>query len=352
MTPAGARIASRGWMPDFCSLPILGSVVVTVELIVLVVLIAPGQGGWPTPRDLFAASFLAQWIALISAAVLCKAGPWLGRRPVLVGGTLATLVPAVVAAACSAIAQSLDRSLALGWIPRTEAPTFLLSNAMLAAVVGLILMRYIFVLQQWQRGVEAQATARIETLQARIRPHFLFNSLNAIASLIRIDADKAEAAVEDLASVFRATLRDERADHTLADELDLIDRYLAIEALRLGERLQVTRAVEPTLRSSRIPALSVQPLVENAIHHGVQALPQGGVIAISAYRDGGDLCVTVRNPKPVHGVPRLGGNHIALGNIRERLRMRYGERAALSVDAGADYHAVTLRVPLQEGEGR
>jgi two-component system sensor histidine kinase AlgZ len=352
MTAPGARDASRGWMPDFCSLPILGSVVVMVELIVVVVLIAPGQGGWPTAPDLFGASFLAQWIALISAAVLCKTGAWLGRRPVLLGGALATLIPAVVAAACSAIAESLDRSLALGWIPAAEAPTFLLSNAMLAAVVGLILLRYIFVLQQWQRGVEAQAAARIETLQARIRPHFLFNSLNAIASLIRIDAEKAEAAVEDLAGVFRATLREERADHTLADELELVDRYLAIEALRLGERLRVTREVDPALRGARIPALSVQPLVENAIHHGVQALPQGGVIAIAVRRDGGNLCVSVRNPKPANAPRRLGGNHIALGNIRERLRMRYGERAALSVEAGADYHAVTLRVPLQEGEGR
>ena len=265
---------------------------------------------------------------------------------------IATLVPALVAMACSAIAGSLDQSLALGWIPVAEASTFLLSNAVLAAVVGLILMRYIFVLQQWQRGVEAQAAARIETLQARIRPHFLFNSLNAIASLIRIDAEKAETAVEDLAMVFRATLREERADHTLADELELIDRYLAIESLRLGDRLRVTRTIEPVLRDCRIPALSVQPLIENAIHHGVQALPEGGLIAISVYRDGSDLCVSVRNPKPAHPLPRLGGNHIALGNIRERLRMRYGDRAALEVDAGGDYHAVTLRVPLQEGAGR
>lgn len=353
MTRLDARTASeRGWMPDFCSLPILGSVVLMVELIVLVVLIAPGQGGWPTLRDLFAASFLAQWIALISAALLCKLGPWLGRRDFWIGGSVATLIPALVAVACSAIAGSLDRSLALGWIPSAEAPTFLLSNAVLAALVGLILLRYIFVLQQWQRGVEAQATARIETLQARIRPHFLFNSLNAIASLIRIDADKAETAVEDLATVFRATLREERADHTLADELELIDRYLAIEALRLGERLKVTRAIEPSLRNCLVPALSVQPLVENAIHHGVQALPQGGVIALSAYREGSALCVSVRNPKPVHPAARLGGNHIALGNIRERLRMRYGERAALEVDAGADYHAVTMRLPIQEGPER
>jgi hypothetical protein len=112
MTRLDARTASeRGWMPDFCSLPILGSVVLMVELIVLVVLIAPGQGGWPTLRDLFAASFLAQWIALISAALLCKLGPWLGRRDFWVGGSVATLIPALVAVACSAIASSLDRSL-------------------------------------------------------------------------------------------------------------------------------------------------------------------------------------------------------------------------------------------------
>ena len=350
--PGASTKPAPGWMPDFCSLPILGSVVVLVELIVVIVLIAPGQGGWPTLRDLFAASFLAQWVALISAALLCKLGPWLGRRRFWSGGTIATLLPALVAAGCSLIAVSLDRSLGLGWMPSAEAGTFLWSNAALAAVIGLLMLRYIFVLQQWQRGVEAHAAARIETLQARIRPHFLFNSLNAIASLIRIDPGKAETAVEDLALVFRATLREERADHKLADELELVDPYLSIEALRLGERLQVTRAIEADLLEQRVPALSLQPLVENAIHHGVQVLPQGGVIAISAWREGAQLCLGVRNPKPLHAAPRLGGNHIALGNIRERLRMRYGERAALSVDAGADYHAVTLRIPIDANPDR
>lgn len=349
---AAAALRSRGWMPDFCSLPILGSVVAMVELIVVIVLIAPGQGGWPTAADLFAASFLAQWIALVSAALLCKLGPWLGARAFWFGGSLAILLPGVVALLCGAIALSLDRSLALGWIPAGNARLFLLSNAMLASVIGVILLRYIFVLQQWQRGVEAQAEARIETLQARIRPHFLFNSLNAIASLIRLDADKAETAVEDLATVFRATLREERSDHTLDDEVDVIDHYLAIEALRLGERLQVHRSIEAGAGALRIPALSVQPLVENAVHHGVQALPQGGIISISAHRENGMLCVRVHNPKPPHGAPRLGGNHIALGNIRERLRMRYGGRATLEVDAGADYHAVTLRIPIDENPDR
>ena len=353
MTHAGARSgSSQGWMADFCSLPIIGGLVVIVELIVLIVLIAPGQGSWPSLRDLFAASFIAQWIALISAAVLCKAGPWLARRSTGFGSLIAGAVPMLSAAACSAIAMSLDRSLALNWMPGGDPYGFVLSNTLLAGLIGAIVLRYFYVLQQWQRGVEAQATARIETLQARIRPHFLFNSLNAIASLIRIDADKAEAAVEDLALVFRATLREERADHTLIDELDLIDRYLSIEALRLGERLRLSRTVDASTLSLRIPALSVQPLVENAIHHGVQALPEGGVITISAYRDGAALHVTVRNPKPAKAPPRLGGNHIALGNIRERLRMRYGDRAALEVEAGADYHVVTLRIPVDESTDR
>jgi two-component system sensor histidine kinase AlgZ len=351
-TSPAAALRARGWMPDFCSLPILGSVVALVQLIVVIVLIAPGQGGWPTALDLFAASFLAQWIALVSAALLCKLGPWLGARRFWFGGTIAMLVPALVAVLCGGIAISLDRSLAMNWIPAGDAAEFLTSTAALAMVIAVILLRYIFVLQQWQRGVEAHAAARIETLQARIRPHFLFNSLNAIASLIRIDADKAESAVEDLASVFRATLREERSDHTLADELEVIDRYLAIEALRLGERLQVHRTIEAAALPLRIPALSVQPLVENAIHHGVQALPRGGTISISAQIDDGMLRVRVHNPKPAHGVPRLGGNHIALGNIRERLRMRYGGRALLEVDAAADYHAVTLRIPIDENPDR
>lgn len=353
MANSGPRNAAlHGWMPDFCSLPILGSVVVIVELIVMIVLIAPGQGEWPNFRDLFAASFLAQWIALISAAALCKGGPWLGRRNAFSGSLCAVALPMAISAVCSALAISLDRSLALRLIPGDEIGTFVLANTLLAGLVGGIVLRYFYVLQQWSRGVEAQATARIETLQARIRPHFLFNSLNAIASLIRIDADKAETAIEDLATVFRATLREERADHTLADELEIVDRYLAIEALRLGSRLQVNRTIDAATRNLRIPALSVQPLVENAIHHGVQAISEGGVIAISALRDGNALTISVRNPKPHTVLPRLGGNHIALGNIRERLRMRYGAKAALEVESPADYHLVTLRIPVDEAANR
>lgn len=344
------EIPGAGWMPDFCSLPILGSVIGSVQLIVLIVLIAPGQGGWPTLRDLFATSFLAQWIALVSIALLCKARPWLSQRTFWPGSLIATLIPALVAVVCSAIAQTLDQVLELGLIASDEAPTFRAANAVLAALIGLILMRYIFVLQQWQRGVEAQATARIEALSARIRPHFLFNSLNAIASLIRVDKDKAEAAVEDLATVFRASLSEERADHSLRDEIDVVDHYLAIEALRFGDRLGIDRQIDPAMLTMRIPALSVQPLVENAIHHGIEALPKGGTISIKAARDGDSLCVVVRNPKPTNAPPRRSGNHIALGNIRERLSMRHGGRATLSVDAGIDYHAVCLRVPLVENE--
>ncbi len=353
MAKTGPRNAApHGWMPDFCSLPILGSVVVIVELIVMIVLIAPGQGAWPDLRDFFAASFLAQWIALISAAALCKAGPWLGRQSAYWGSLCAVALPMTIAAVCSSLAISLDRSLALRLIPGNEIATFVLANTLLAGLVGSIVLRYFYVLQQWSRGIEAQATARIETLQARIRPHFLFNSLNAIASLIRIDADKAETAIEDLATVFRATLREERADHTLADELEIVDRYLAIEALRLGPRLQISRTIDAATRNLRIPALSVQPLVENAIHHGVQALSEGGVIAIAALRDGNLLNISVRNPKPRIVSPRLGGNHIALGNIRERLRMRYGAAAALEVESPADYHLVTLRIPVDETADR
>ena len=353
MNERGARPAlPAGWMPDFCSLPILGSVVVIVELIVVIVLIAPGQGAWPSLRDLFAASFLAQWIALISAAALCKAGPWLGQRKALPGSLFAAALPMLIAAACSTIAISMDRSLLLHWIPSDEIATFVIANTVLAGLVASIALRYFYVLQEWSRGVEAQATARIETLQARIRPHFLFNSLNAIASLIRIDADKAETAIEDLAHVFRATLREDRLDHTLDDELEIVDHYLAIEALRLGARLQVSRTIDAATRRLRLPALSLQPLVENAIHHGIQAISEGGMIAISSYRENDELRVSVRNPKPPVAPTRLGGNHIALGNIRERLRMRYGARAALEVEAGADYHLVTLRVPLDEHTDR
>ncbi len=183
-------------------------------------------------------------------------------------------------------------------------------------------------------------------LQARIRPHFLFNSLNSIAGLIPEDPDAAERAVEDLAGLFRASLRDPSAEIELGAELDLCRQYLAIESHRLGDRLTVDWQLEDLPLRETVPPLLLQPLVENAVYHGIQLRPEGGAVTIRLRCEGDDVIATVTNPLAPTGAVAVQGNQMALQNIRERLRAWAGDRARLDTERRADCFVATLRLPL------
>ena len=159
----------------------------------------------------------------------------------------------------------------------------------------------------------------MRALQARIRPHFLFNSMNTIASLTRTDPERAEEAVEDLADLFRANLNEKRSSITLKEELEVARIYQRIEQLRLGERLHVIWDVADLPMRALVPGLLMQPLLENAIYHGIEPRPGGGIVTVSGALDGDIIALTVRNPLPEAGGDAHAGNRIALENIRERM---------------------------------
>jgi two-component system sensor histidine kinase AlgZ len=241
------------------------------------------------------------------------------------------------------------------WSNRFSAPStlfpsrhagFVLPNMLIAAIVGAMALRYFYVTQQWRRSVELQARARINALQARIRPHFLFNSMNTIASLTRSDPERAEAAIEDLADLFRASLAESRAQITLQEELDIARIYQRIEQLRLGERLQVQWDVAALPSRMLVPCLLLQPLLENAIGHGIESLPEGGTVIVRGRIAGPDVVLEVANPVRRHGeaLPRQG-NRMALDNIRERLELAFPGRAVLEINEGATSFCVRLRFP-------
>jgi len=169
--------------------------------------------------------------------------------------------------------------------------------------------------------------------------------MNTIASLISSRPDKAEKAVEDLAVLFRASLREQNIN-TLADELALTRSYLDIEQLRLGDRLRLTWKIEPGLENIEIPALCLQPLVENAIYHGVEPLPGGGLISVSASRVNNKLILTVLNPVGHGAVSSHKSNHMARENIKQRLQLVYGTEASFNTNATKDHYSVTLEIPL------
>jgi two-component system sensor histidine kinase AlgZ len=346
------RPPADDWLPDFCRVPTLFVVMVAAQIIVLAAVLMPGAAGdLGSARDrLFVASLFAQWLALLATVLLCSLRRPIQRlRPRWMSYFCAWLLPTATTAIGAAAVQQLDLMLGLGLtVADGHGLQFALSSAAVAGLLAAALLRYFYVQQQWQAQVQASARAEVRALQARIRPHFLFNSLNSIVSLVRRDPATAERAVEDLAEVFRAALGAGQGDWTLAEELELIERYLAIERLRLGERLQLDQRIEPGLPLQlRLPRLLLQPLVENAVLHGIARLPEGGCIRIALHRADGGIEVEVNNPCPQSGA-REGGNHHALGSIEQRLQHYFGPSAWMTVVPAPGYYAVTLWMPSSQ----
>lgn len=193
----------------------------------------------------------------------------------------------------------------------------------------------------------AQTEARLAALNARIRPHFLFNSLNAVLSLIRARPQQAEAALESLSDLFRAAMRDPGELVSLADEIALGTQYLDLERLRLGERLQVEWQIDKVPLELPIPPLMLQPLLENAVYHGIEPAPEGGTVRVAVEQRGDELRLTISNPT-VGPLKHAAGNQIALANIRERLALYYDLEARLEIDARQDRHEVRIILPCRQ----
>ena len=338
----------RPWLPDFCRLPALFGVMVAVEVAVLTAVLIR----LPTAPDawtaLFTASLFAQWLATLAVGALCRLRPWIDRQPLLRGVVIALLVPLTVALCGATAVVLIDQVLGAGWtVPREHALEFVLACGAVALLLGAALLRYFYVSEQWRLQVAAHAQAEVRALQARIKPHFLFNSMNSIASLVRHDPVTAERAIEDLADLFRAALGAGQGESSLGEELHLAERYLAIEQLRLGNRLRVEWALDANLpRDLMMPRLILQPLVENAVIHGIARMDSGGVIRIAARCDGPVLRVDIRNPYPPQARESADGNRHAQGSIAQRLRHRFGALAQMTTDARDGYYDVTLWLPL------
>ena len=192
----------------------------------------------------------------------------------------------------------------------------------------------------------------MRALQARIRPHFLFNSMNTIAALTRSDPARAEEAVEDLADLFRANLNEKRSSITLKEELEVARIYQRIEQLRLGDRLHVIWDVADLPMRAQVPGLLMQPLLENAIYHGIEPRPAGGTVTVSGALDGEIIGITVSNPLPEAGSAPHAGNRVALENIRERMDLIYPGRSSVEASQVGDEYIVRLRFPHVEDSQR
>ena len=224
---------------------------------------------------------------------------------------------------------------------------FILRTFAISSIVIALAMRYLYVSSEWRRSIVLEAQARISALQALIRPHFLFNSMNTIASLTRTDPQQAEEAVEDLSDLLRANLGGSGDRTSLKEELEVAAIYQRIEKLRLGDRLAVRWDVAKLPMRALIPSLTIQPLLENAIYHGIELLPNGGEVLVAGRRDDKFIEISISNPVAAGEKRAKGGNQMALANIRQRFELAYGSRAMVEVEESESAYGVKLRFPYE-----
>ena len=250
---------------------------ITAELLAFILTLVASSAQQNVWLNLALNSLFIQWIALGNVFVLCLSRKWLqsqGPMFIAIGSYSLSLL---VTLSVSVIAVWLAIVDELNYISDAYSYSgFITRNLAISAIVSAVTLRYFYVQHQWKSNIQTEAHSRIQALQARIRPHFLFNSMNTIASLTRTNPRLAERAVEDLADLFRASLGHQETVK-LSEELEFTRRYINIEELRLGNRLQVEWQVDETIPShATVPALILQPLVENSIYHGIEPQTSGG----------------------------------------------------------------------------
>jgi len=235
--------------------------------------------------------------------------------------------------------------LELALVRFVDLPTdSLLRHSVLSVLTAAVLLFYFHL--RAKALSPAITEARLQALQARIRPHFLFNSINAVLSLMRSEPRRAETALEDLADLFRVIMRDNRQLTALENEVELCRQYLSLEKLRLGERLCVQWHVDKMPADALIPPLILQPLLENAVYHGIEPSSAPGVIAINIFVRRGEVHAILRNPYQLHG-RHHSGNKMAIANIRERLALHFDAEASLESKVNQDSYEVHIRMPYR-----
>ena len=355
------------FLPDFCDMGTLFTVVVVGELLAFILVLSPGVSSLYWWRDLALASLFIQWVALSSAGLLCIGRRWLRPLGNVGAGVACYLLILLVSLAFSEAAYRLvvrpamdiERFIVSGSevvsSPGTVAMglafhvEFLLRNVGIAAIVSAVALRYFYIQHQWKRQLEAESRARIQALQSRIRPHFLFNSMNTIASLTRSDPLLAEQVTEDLADLFRVSLGDATIPATLERELEICRQYLRIEEQRLGARVKTHYSTENLPGDALLPGLTLQPLAENAIYHGIEPCAEGGAITISGEVDGEQLRLRISNTLPANAAGSDGNgrksNQMAQDNVAQRLQAFFGAGAGMRVRNDGGEYVVELEFP-------
>jgi len=337
------------YLPDFCSAGALLIIVLVAELIAIALTLASYGPDQSFLIELSKISFLILWIALLGTALMCQLRSFLETAGQTRAFVIAFIALELMCLVVAEGAWQLTRVYGESLIINDLHSVFILRTFAISSIVIALAMRYLYISSQWRRSIVLEAQARISALQALIRPHFLFNSMNTIASLTRTDPAQAEEAVEDLSDLLRANLSGSANQSSLKQELETAAIYQRIEKLRLGDRLAVRWDIDQLPMRARIPSLTIQPLLENAIYHGIELLPDGGEVLVTGKKSDEYLEISISNPVAVGEKRSTGGNQMAMSNIQQRFELAYGNKASVKINDAGDRFTVTLRFPLDEG---
>ena len=331
--------AYAGALPNFRNLGIMLRVLVIVNVAAAAAAIVKSPNLLAAWWQFIESSALVEPLLILSLLVLAALSNVLRRIPYWAAVMVVLAVELVLATA-----------LYLAWrVLLGDGPSALERYWALVALTTFALLAYFHLRERALSP--ALSEARLQALQARIRPHFLFNSINAVLSLIRQEPKRAEVALEDMADLFRVLMADNRELTPLVREIELCRQYLGIEQLRLGERLRVDWQIDAFPRDALVPPLVLQPLLENAVYHGIEPRSEPGTISIHVYALRDELHAVLRNPYR-EASDHHAGNRMALANIRERLALHFDAEARLSVKASDDAYEVRIVMPYVKERDR
>lgn len=344
------------FLPDFCKGWVILNVAIIAEMLAFVITLVTRRislwGAENLLMDLFIISIFIQWIALASVAALCLARKYLNRLP-----NIRALIMAYLLLLCITFLVSELAIWLLWFAGRIDTPRpewygyFHIQNLLVSAIVNALALRYFLAKHELKLRTLSEARAKMQALQSRIRPHFVFNSLNIIASLTRSEPTKAETSIEDMADLFRMMLNKNENLVPVKNEIEVAKKYLGLETLRLDSRLTVDWDIGKFPRRAIMPVLTLQPLLENAIHHGIEPLPRGGTIGIKLWEENDKIHIRVVNPFPqIKSRQRTTTQSKSLENIRQRFQAHYGEAATLHTSEENDQFIVTVVLPTRGGK--
>lgn len=346
-TPEASNKQAQIYLPDFRAPGTILIILLVAELVAIALTITSYETG-AFLTELSKMSMYVLWLALLGTGLLSKIVPWAEKQGSTAAFVICFVVLEIMCLLLAEVAWRITGFYAEAVVINDTHSGFIFRTFAASSIVIALAMRYLYISSEWRRSIVLEAQARISALQALIRPHFLFNSMNTIASLTRSNPKQAEEAIEDLSDLLRANLGVQKNRAALKEELEVAAIYQRIEKLRLGDRLKVRWNVAELPMRAQIPSLTIQPLLENAIYHGIELLPDGGEVVVTGKRNGDKLEIEMKNPIAQDRTRRTGGNNMAFSNIRQRFELAYGPNAKVEVTETDSDYSVRLVFPYDE----